>query len=363
MNTNDRTKKHGFTLIELLVVIAIIALLISILLPSLRGAREAARQMVCSSNLKQLAIAQTTYAMSNNEWLAGSPTTSGRKAIDSVFNGIAIQTYDYIGPLAANMGMSGPGEGLPDNELTEVIREARFNWYREDLKFLICPSNKITATAYTGSGGPDWAEGRMISYNTSTKFYSTEQNRPYGSGSFNTDRRGYKPALFRVGTADRKVAFYEGHRYASLGLDPDYDTSFQGNYGGAFSGNGPWFNAGGDTRSKELDRFAAPGEDGRVLASLFGYMDPRPLGFRHGANTRPGSNLATETFGVMAFFDGHAALFNDLEATNPDYWFPTGTYFGKFDPVSNLRTPRVLDTWVTTKDEFSRKTRGGYIVP
>jgi len=53
---------QGFTLIELLVVISIIALLISILLPALRRAREEARMMVCATNQRQVAISLTSYA-------------------------------------------------------------------------------------------------------------------------------------------------------------------------------------------------------------------------------------------------------------------------------------------------------------
>lgn len=56
---------RAFTLIELLVVIAIVALLISILLPSLAGAREAARTQVCGSNLHQLTLAAVNYSVDN----------------------------------------------------------------------------------------------------------------------------------------------------------------------------------------------------------------------------------------------------------------------------------------------------------
>ncbi|CAN0371750.1 unnamed protein product, partial [Laminaria digitata] len=55
----------GFTLIELLVVISIIALLIGLLLPSLAAARETARAMKCSSQMRQLVLAAEIYAGEN----------------------------------------------------------------------------------------------------------------------------------------------------------------------------------------------------------------------------------------------------------------------------------------------------------
>ena len=63
-----KTKKYGFTLIELLVVIAIIALLLSVILPSLKKAKELAAGVVCSSNQGQLVKSWLAYAVDNDDY-------------------------------------------------------------------------------------------------------------------------------------------------------------------------------------------------------------------------------------------------------------------------------------------------------
>ena len=75
-------KAKAFTLIELLVVIAIIAVLMGILMPSLKRAREQARSLHCRSNVRTLTMAWLMYKDENDAWLVSghTPGPTGRNA-------------------------------------------------------------------------------------------------------------------------------------------------------------------------------------------------------------------------------------------------------------------------------------------
>ena len=81
-------RRAGFTLVELLVVIAIIAMLVTLLLPAVQSAREAARRTMCISNIRQIAIACLNYHEAQGEF--------PRSAYDNPAHNWAPYLFPYI---------------------------------------------------------------------------------------------------------------------------------------------------------------------------------------------------------------------------------------------------------------------------
>lgn len=114
----------GFTLIELLVVVAIIALLLAVLLPSLKGARQQARQAVCLSNVRQLHVANTSYSVDEDGryvpaaadiWtgFGGRHRWHGVRVSDAVTGNPADNVFDpRKGPLVRSLA-DGKVKGCP----------------------------------------------------------------------------------------------------------------------------------------------------------------------------------------------------------------------------------------------------------
>jgi prepilin-type N-terminal cleavage/methylation domain-containing protein/prepilin-type processing-associated H-X9-DG protein len=154
---HQQKSARGFTLIELLVVISIISVLIALLLPAVQSAREAARQIGCKNNLKQMGIALHNYHSTHNVFAIGY---------------IAWQNVD------TNIVSPGWGWGagiLSQSEQTPLYNSINFALPTEDssnltvrtttLDVYVCPSDRFTgAFKVADATGRILAEARTNSY-------------------------------------------------------------------------------------------------------------------------------------------------------------------------------------------------------
>lgn len=159
--TTESEKQYGFTLVELLVVIAIIGVLIALLLPAVQAAREAARRMQCSNQMKQQALACHNYADINDGFFPAPHrinTSSGSNINDwriswsaailpFIEQSALFSEYDPSKVFSHNAG--------PDNENPAGNRKI----VTARLKIFECPSDEGA-----GNKGPTMATGTVECY-------------------------------------------------------------------------------------------------------------------------------------------------------------------------------------------------------
>lgn len=315
----------GFTLIELLVVIAIIAMLMSVLLPSMQGAREQARTAVCGANLRHICVAQSTYAFDHDGWILGSPVATGSYFFfenlasgDETVTGLCTQPWDWIGPTAK----------MYNAPFSEKRTSNLFNRQRSAKQFF-CPSNHTKADAWTGSA-VQAGLGPMVSYNTAeTMMYAAPQTklqlrRPVPhlneGGGLTTMPLGwverlppwYLPRVKFIGNPAEKVFIADGARYSSTTQVADYDLSRYARFGGSYSDAGPYTDY-----TKGWNRSAA------FQGAIPARVDPRIYAYRHGRR-KPFGRLGDYKMEV-GFFDGHVQTMNDRTSADPNLWTPRGS--------------------------------------
>ncbi len=267
-------KRHIFTLIELLVVVAIIALLASLLLPALAGARDRAARVVCSSNLRQIYVGAHVYAADYDARLPGGGNTGSAYADRNAGN-IMFFARNYLGIRVAYRGREyAVGEDCP-HAVIPNIGEIGWTFVGTGGNVLRCPARRgspayaapemgyilsgLALCGYGNGGGYTVAyghprTGRAADYNGSPLVFAMDLcyvepwTAPYDQ--FYTSRTNHYrggPVGGNVQTMDGAVRFIPAARMNSMhsmGAGLGQPKGYYGAYNGGlqrYGYTGHWF--------------------------------------------------------------------------------------------------------------------------
>ena len=328
---NSATPRRAFTLIELLVVIAIISLLISILLPSLGQARQAARSISCGAMLHAMGQGSNFYAGSNKDYYPGRNSSGASYAglgqvngklgylTDLMLNDTTGDTpttqWDWISPC---IGESG---GLNKNRA--IRTQQIFN------KFGCAAAVRTNDKIYSSSKPKDYDQFaaafadtpfREGSYISPYSFHSLSSLTPNGTilNTMDRDSHGspavtplsFRPRFDMVGNPSKKVFAADGTRYYTADdATLDFDIALDG-WLGSFSDGGPIYDG-----SVPYGRSADGNNAGGV-----GWK----FSLRHPLNSINGLR-----------FDGHVTTMRgDDIYGRADYWYPAGSIYNGMNGTS-----------------------------